>query len=132
MKLKVRFDSPLWVECLTDKNWKILADFKATITGDISYQLVVPKDFETDFASVPRLPLIYELLGDSSQKPAVLHDYLYAMGGNDVNRQIADNIMLAAMLTNGNSWYQRWFIFAAIRVFGHLFFNYLPKFSEEK
>lgn len=36
----------------------------------------VPQNFVTDFASVPRLPLMYWLTGDTAHASAVLHDYL--------------------------------------------------------
>lgn len=37
----------------------------------------VPTGFETDFASVPRLPFVYLLFGGIGDEEAVLHDYLY-------------------------------------------------------
>lgn len=36
----------------------------------------VPPGFETDFASVPRLPFAYWLTGDTAHKSAVVHDFL--------------------------------------------------------
>lgn len=39
--------------------------------------VVVPVDFETDFASVPRWPVLYWLLGGTHTAAAVLHDWLY-------------------------------------------------------
>ncbi len=36
----------------------------------------VPAGYETDFASVPRLPLAYLLAGDTGHAAAVIHDYL--------------------------------------------------------
>lgn len=36
-----------------------------------------PSFFETDFASVPRVPFIYEAWGSRAHREAVLHDYLY-------------------------------------------------------
>ena len=37
----------------------------------------VPRGFETDFASVPRVPIAYRMWGDRAHREAVLHDYLY-------------------------------------------------------
>lgn len=37
----------------------------------------VPAGFVTDFASVPRLPLVYLLFGGIGDEEAVLHDWLY-------------------------------------------------------
>lgn len=38
--------------------------------------LEVPAGFETDFASVPRIPVAYWLTGDTAHAAAVIHDYL--------------------------------------------------------
>jgi hypothetical protein len=40
----------------------------------------VPKEFETDLASVPRLPLVWMLWGDRAHREAVMHDYCYRTG----------------------------------------------------
>ena len=47
--------------------------FQSNVMGLIE----VPAGFNTDFASVPRLPLIYAVWGDRAHREAVLHDYLY-------------------------------------------------------
>lgn len=41
------------------------------------YLLIIQPGFQTDLASVPRVPIIYSLWGDRSHREAVLHDYLY-------------------------------------------------------
>jgi hypothetical protein len=38
---------------------------------------VVPVGFQTDFASVPRLPIVYMLWGDRAHREAVLHDWAF-------------------------------------------------------
>ena len=37
----------------------------------------VKKGFQTDLASVPRVPIVYELWGNSAHREAVLHDFVY-------------------------------------------------------
>jgi len=37
--------------------------------------------FETDFASVPRLPIIFMKWGDRAHAPATVHDYVYCIDG---------------------------------------------------
>lgn len=131
MKLKVEFLTPLIVEELEGKNWRLVAFFMAKVTGDKTSFIEVPKGFKTDFASVPRLPLIYSLFGNRAQKPAVLHDYLYSMGGSENEREIADEVFFAAMVTNENPWYQRYPMYMAVRAFGGIAFNYLPTNKEQ-
>ena len=58
--------------------------------------IVVPKGFETDFASVPRI--LWNILPPIGKytKAAVIHDYLYAKGEN-LTRNKADAVFLEAM-----------------------------------
>lgn len=130
MKLKIGFLTPLIVEDLSDRNWRLVAPFLTQVTGDENTWIEVPKGFETDFASVPRLPIIYSLFGNRAQKPAVLHDYLYSHGGMEKDKEFADEVFFAAMETNGNPWYQRYLMYAAVRMFGGAAFNY-PRINKE-
>lgn len=41
--------------------------------------LLVPVGFRTNYASVPRLPLVFLLAGDKAHKPASLHDLCYTI-----------------------------------------------------
>lgn len=77
---------------------------------------VVPKGFETDLASVPRLPLAYWLVGGTATRPAILHDYLYRSGG--IARRTADAILYEAMIADGVSSWRAWIMWGAVRVFG--------------
>lgn len=58
----------------------------------------VPKGFQTDFASVPRLPIIYRLYGNTAHEAALVHDYLYRIDSDPiVEKKIADVIFYDAM-----------------------------------
>jgi hypothetical protein len=60
--------------------------------------IVVPVNFETDLASVPRIPIIFMLWGDRVHKEAVLHDYLYRKNSVPfVTKDQADSIFKYAM-----------------------------------
>jgi hypothetical protein len=62
--------------------------------------------FETDFASVPRVPVVYEAWGDRAHREAVLHDYLYRIDSTPVvAKAIADSVFLEAMQSTGKPWY---------------------------
>jgi hypothetical protein len=43
----------------------------------IDTEIAIPNGFVTDFASVPRLPILYWLWGNRADRAAVVHDYLY-------------------------------------------------------
>ena len=57
--------------------------------------LIVPANFETDFASVPRWPLVYWVMGGLAKSAAVLHDRLYSPPVK-VARARADALFLEA------------------------------------
>jgi len=60
--------------------------------------ITVPAGFETDYASVPRLPLMWLIAGDVAHEAAVLHDFLYRIHSlPDVDRKQADECFLALM-----------------------------------
>jgi hypothetical protein len=60
--------------------------------------IIVPPTFRTNFASVPRLPLIFLLAGDRAHKEATLHDYEYTVRRRP--REQADALFLEALLLN--------------------------------
>jgi hypothetical protein len=56
--------------------WKVLSplSFQSDI---LDKTITVEPGFLTDYASVPRVPILYWLFGDTSHQPAVIHDWLY-------------------------------------------------------
>ena len=94
MKRKPEFITPLDVRKLGPQKWILLASliFYSALLGKI---IEVAKGRVTDFASVPRLPLVYLLTGNTFHRPAVIHDNLY---DGIVSRKMADDIFLEGML----------------------------------
>lgn len=71
--------------------------------------VVVPKGFNTDFASVPRVPIIYTLWGDRAHREAVIHDYLYRIDCRpNVSVSEANDVFSEAMKERGKPWWVRW------------------------
>lgn len=56
--------------------WRVVQPFiyQSDVLGKT---ITVEPGFLTDFASVPRVPVLYLLFGDTSHRAAVLHDWLY-------------------------------------------------------
>lgn len=78
--------------------------------------LTVPALFETDLASIPRgLWNILPPIG-KYDRAAVLHDHLYKYNG--VTRSEADGVLKEAMEVCRVSGWQRWMIYAGVRVGG--------------
>lgn len=115
-----QFLSPLIVEDVNDSTFRLVEDLKyqSDIVKDV---IVVPKGFDTDFASVPRIGMIYAMLGDLAHKPAVVHDWLYYTG--QVSRRTADRVMLEAMEEIGVPLYRRWPIYWGVRTGGWVAWN---------
>lgn len=60
-----RFLTALQVELQGDRTtWKLLSEF---VYEDSEHgRIAVARGFETDFASVPRIPVVFDLVGGSS------------------------------------------------------------------
>lgn len=77
---------------------------------------VVPAGFETDLASVPRLPVVYLLAGGTSNEAAVVHDFLYTV--HLVSRAVADAVLREASAVTGVPAWRRWLMFWGVRLGG--------------
>lgn len=104
--------------CITEIDDSLfeVCDHPFRYASDIGGLITVNIGFRTDFASVPRLGIIYAMLGNYAHQPAVIHDYLYATAITD--RKTADNILLEAMSVIGLPWWRMWPIFAGVRMGG--------------
>lgn len=89
--------------------------------SDLAGLITVPVGFYTDFASVPRLGIVYALLGDRAHQPAVVHDWLYYSA--ITAKAVADKVLLEAMIVIGIPWYQRWPIYLGVKVGGFAAWN---------
>lgn len=111
-----RFASKLAVE-LDDEFggiWKVLKplEYESDLLGKA---VIVPRDYLTDFASVPRLPIVYLAAGGKGERAGVVHDFLYSSG---VDRKLADQVLREALLACG---YDAWLagaFYAAVRLAG--------------
>jgi hypothetical protein len=95
--------------------WMVMADF--SYQSDVAgITITVPQGFVTDFASVPRIPFVYDSLGDIAQRPAVIHDFLYSH--QLIDRDIADKVLLEAMELTEIPWMKRHLIYLGVRAGG--------------
>jgi hypothetical protein len=104
-----------------DNRWTLISPlfYHSDMTKSV---ITVPCGFVTDFASVPRVPFIFDMLGDIAQAAAALHDWLYASG--TFPRKQADRIFREAVLVSGVPVWKAWLMYAAVRLFGNGY--YLP------
>ena len=117
------FTSPLVVEHLDGRYWRLAARFAFRVgaRGNGGVMIMVPAEFITDFASVPRP--FWPLLPPTGRwgKAAVLHDYLYRTG--KASRVVADALFLEAMTALGMASWRRWAMYLAVRLFGARVYN---------
>lgn len=84
-------------------------------------RFVVPAGTETDFASVPRFLWGVVAPFGKHSVAAIVHDYAYRNAL--MTRWEADAIFRALMQRAGVGGIRRWFIWAAVRCFGWMFYG---------
>lgn len=111
-----KFRTTLCVTEIDDKIFQTIDHpfvYESNLLGEL---VTVPVGFYTDFASVPRLGLIYAALGDMAHQPAVVHDWLYYAG--TTSRELSDRVLLEAMEVVGIPLWRRWPIYWGVRAGG--------------
>ena len=97
--------------------WRVDEPF--SYQSDIAHRLItIPAGFVTDFASVPRLPIIFWLTGDTSREAAVVHDYLYRTG--ILPRDTSDKVFFEASAVSGVPGWRRRLMYWGVRLGGAL------------
>ena len=113
----MRFKSKLAVEVPLHDNGK-----RKLIEPLIHELVIVPRGFETDYASIPRAFWIVLAPTGKHTYAAVVHDYLYASGlkTKDEADKIFYDIMLADL--DVDKW-QAWTMNQAVKYFGYKAWN---------
>ena len=101
-----------------DGIWEL--DAPLVYESDLLYCTVtVPKGFQTDFASVPRIPVVYMFFGDKAHRESVLHDYLYRIDSSPtVSYNKANGVFYEAMKLRGKSIFVRYPMWWGVCGFG--------------
>ena len=113
--MKAQFRTTLSVRRTPRGTWELrtMLVFDSEV---LNARITVPRGFESDFASVPRLPLAYWLFGGVADEAAVIHDFAYSTGM--VTRAMADKVFLEALEACGTAAWRRWPMFWGVRLFG--------------
>jgi hypothetical protein len=80
----------------------------------LGYVVTVPEGFETDLASVPRIPLAWWLTGGHGNRAAVVHDYL--LGRPGLTRRTCDQVFREALVASGAPAWRTWLMYAGVRI----------------
>lgn len=97
-------------------SWSILSPLKYQADSGVVY--TVPIGFVTDFASVPRIPIIFDLVGDRGNEAATLHDWLYSKPHAVPDRETADKLLKEAALAQGCPAWVAWALYFGVRLGG--------------
>jgi hypothetical protein len=101
-----KFLSYLVIKDITDDIWELHEPL--IYESDILGRIEVPVGFQTDLASVPKVPLVYEAWGNRSHYEAVIHDWLYRIDSvPQATFDQANDVFLEAMEVRGKPWYIR-------------------------
>lgn len=104
-KMKSEFKTELEISVCPENEGIYILDAPLVYESELLGKTVtVPKDFYTDLASVPRVPIAYMFYGGRSHREAVIHDYLYRVDSDPVvTCMIANRVFLEAMIARGKS-----------------------------
>jgi hypothetical protein len=109
---ELQVENASWMD---DGKWRLTAPL--VYQSDIADQtFTVPAGFITDYASVPRAPLVYWLCGDTSTLASVIHDAIYTF--HWVTREVADAVLKEASLLTGVPSWRAWLMWAGVRIGG--------------
>lgn len=117
-----KFYTPLSVTNVSDTDasgrgiWRL--DTMLVYASDLlGRNVIVEQGFLTDYASVPRAPFAYWLLGDTAHKAAVVHDWLYHH--HEVcDEHTANLVFLEACATEDIPAWRRWLLYWGVMLGG--------------
>lgn len=82
--------------------WRLTEDF-GFWSAEMGMEVWARAGEVTDFASIPRVPILYLCEGDKGHRAAVIHDHLYQETPHTMARLAADNILREALVCEGFS-----------------------------
>ena len=112
---RVKFINQACIVPFQGYDYKTCQKMRVTIDDKL---YVVPKGFETDLASIPRLLWpIFAPQYSGFVAPAILHDYLYRCN-NNITRVFADEVLYSALITENVTPFTASKFYIGVRIFG--------------
>lgn len=122
------FETDLKVLSIRGTNKRQLTGLLVYFSKRLRTRILVPINFETDFATIPKV-IRFFIDNDSGviRDAAVVHDYLYATQSTNfyplIDKDDADLILMDGMKDLGASFITRYTVYYAVRLFGCLFYR---------
>ena len=130
--MTAHFVAPLQIEVMWAPNgddlltrdgrqlFRVIKDF--IYWSDVVNEFIVVKaGFITDFGSVPRIPLLFDMLGDITCEPYVIHDDVYMH--QKYARDICDKILAEALTVKHIAQWKIDAIYEGVRIGGGAHFG---------
>lgn len=119
--MKTIINSNMKIERVGNHTWKLIDPFQVEIDDKI---IIVPKGFEMDGASVPRIfwsicPPIAGPFGEA----ACVHDFMYSRLSAYSDRKFADKILREIGYFRGANVARCEAVYRAVRLFGWMYFK---------
>ena len=131
VKYMSSFTSDLIVKKVGDMIWEVYTPFEYHVGKEDSTDIIkVPKGFQSDFASIPRLFWMILPPDGEYTGASIIHDFLYFI--QDRSRVTCDKIFLEAMLVLGVSLWKRRIMYRAVRLFGWMPWNNKAREKNQK
>jgi len=113
-----RFIGELVVKLITDDAqglWEHVQplSFQSDVAGRT---IIAPVGHRTDFMTVPRVPFIFDKLGNRGRRAGTIHDRLYIT--HEVDRELADRVLREMLLVDGFDHADAEACYLAVREFG--------------
>lgn len=111
----ISFNSEACIIPVKGYNYKTCNDIFVLVDGK---QYVIPKNFQTDLASIPRI--LWPILSPQYSgfvRPAILHDYLYRCD-NHIARKFADEVLYSALISENVTAFTAYKFYLGVRIFG--------------
>ena len=90
----------------------------------LNKQVTVPAGFETDLASVPRIPVVFWFWGGRAHREAILHDAFYRSDfPTEISFSMGNLVFLEAMKSRGKPWNIRYPIYLGVCVGGYFSYH---------
>lgn len=101
--------------------WRLLAPLIYLADSGVTYS--APAGFVTDFASIPRIPIVFDIFGDRANLAASLHDWLYTADPITKlhpcpDRLTADQLLREACLAQGVGKFIAYVLYLGVRLGG--------------
>ena len=117
MKLVI-FLNELDLTVLSDDSFRLASPFYVMLGGK---EVIIPADFKTDLASVPRIPIVYLAVGGRGHKAAVVHDWLYQTGLYP--RKECDEFFYHALRESGVGYFYAMAMYNGVRFGGAAYYE---------